>query len=162
MPNVPFDLLLVTCVYEKADGPRQARDLYRSPYFLRLRRYAERHGRPWFIVSAEHGLVRPDEWLAPYERYLPDTPDWYQEVWGRWVVTRLRLLAGDLAHRTVELHVSRPYAARIVPWLTRVGATVRQPVAELSLDEQAAWLEGGSMRPATGPGPLPRTGRTPG
>lgn len=36
-----FDLLLVTCVYEKADGPRAAKDLYRSAYFGRLRRYAE-------------------------------------------------------------------------------------------------------------------------
>jgi hypothetical protein len=86
----PFELLLVTCVYEKADSPRAAKDLYCSPYFQRLRRYAERHAKPWFIVSAEHGLVRPDEWLAPYERYLPDTPSWYQEVWGSWVAARLR------------------------------------------------------------------------
>jgi hypothetical protein len=122
---VSFDLLLVTCVYEKADRPCAAKDLYRSPYFERLRRYAERHAKPWFIVSAEHGLVQPDEWLAPYDRYLPDTPPWYQEVWGSWVVARLRLLAGDLADRTVEVHASPPYVARIEPRLTQAGAIVR-------------------------------------
>jgi hypothetical protein len=53
----PFELLPVTCTYEKADGPRATKDLYPARYFERLRRYAERHARPWYIVSAEHGLV---------------------------------------------------------------------------------------------------------
>ena len=39
-------------------------------------------GLPWFILSAEHGLVAPDEWLAPYERYLPDTPSAFRQAWG--------------------------------------------------------------------------------
>ena len=136
-----FDLLLVTCVYEKADGPRAAKDLYRSAYFDRLRRYAEAHGRPWFIVSAEHGLVQPEEWLVPYERYLPDTPLWYQKVWGSWVVARLRLLAGDLEGRTVELHLSPPYAAQVAPRLEEVGAMVRVPLAEVPAERQLAWYD---------------------
>jgi hypothetical protein len=137
----PFDLLLVTCVYEKADSPRAAKDLYCSPYFQRLRRYAERHAKPWFIVSAEHGLVRPDEWLAPYERYLPDTPSWYQEVWGSWVAARLRLLAGDLTHRTVELHLSPPYLTRVAPRLEEAGAIVRVPLADTPSEEHLAWYD---------------------
>ena len=117
-----FDLLLVTCVYEKADGPRAARDLYVSPDFLRMRRYAEESGRPWYIVSAEHGLVQPDEWLAPYERHLPDTPGWYQRAWGAWVVARLHMLAGDLTDRVVEIHAAPEYVARIHPHLHAHGA----------------------------------------
>lgn len=117
-----FDLLLVTCVYEKIDRPAPARDLYVSPAFLHLREYAERSGRPWFIISAEHGLVHPDEWLAPYERHLPDTPDWYQRAWGAWVVARLRMLAGDLAGRTVEVHASSAYVDRIRLHMHAAGA----------------------------------------
>jgi hypothetical protein len=107
-----FDLLLTTCVHEKE-----------------IRRYAEWHGRPWFIISAEHGLVQPDERLAPHDRYLPDTPPWYQEAWGAWVAARLRLLAGDLIGRTVEVHASPTYLARVTPRLAEAGAIVRVPSA---------------------------------
>ncbi|WP_157180843.1 DUF6884 domain-containing protein [Actinopolymorpha alba] len=136
-----FDILLVTCVYEKAAAPSAAKDLYISPYFMRLRRYAERHAQPWFIISAEHGLVQPDEWLAPYERYLPDTPLWYQQIWGGWVAARLRLLAGDLTHRTVEIHASDAYSAQVAPRLEEAGATVRVPLAKIPWDEHLAWYD---------------------
>lgn len=68
------DVVLISCVKTKLEVPAAAKDLYVSPLFLKERRYAESSGRPWFILSAEHGLVGPEEWLAPYERYLPDTP----------------------------------------------------------------------------------------
>ena len=68
------DIVLISCSKTKLDHPAAARDLYDSPLFRQSRAYAVASGRPWFILSAEHGLVGPDEWLAPYERYLPDTP----------------------------------------------------------------------------------------
>ena len=86
------DILLVTCVKEKLPQPAAARDLYTSTLFRKQSAYAEKLGAPWFILSAEHGLVGPDEWLAPYERYLPDTPRSYRLIWGQWVVARLALL----------------------------------------------------------------------
>jgi hypothetical protein len=43
-----------------------------------------------------HGSVpTPSEWLAPYERYLPDTPASYRSAWAAWVVARLDLLASS-------------------------------------------------------------------
>ena len=78
-------LLLVACVKEKRSVPSAARDLYVSPLFRKERAYAERSGLPWFILSAEHGLLGPDEWIAPYERYLPDTPSAFRQAWGMWV-----------------------------------------------------------------------------
>jgi hypothetical protein len=154
MSTTPFDLLLVTCVYEKVADPCAAKDLYRSPYFERLRRYAEGHDRPWFIVSAEHGLVQPQEWLAPYERYLPDTPGWYQDVWGAWVVARLRLLTGDLTDRTVELHLSQSYLVHVAPRLERAGAVVRVPLADIPAEQHIAWYEQEEQAR------LPRSGRS--
>ncbi len=52
--------------------------MYISPLFAKQRIYAEQLNVPWFILSAEYGLVAPDEWLSPYERYLPSTPAEYQ------------------------------------------------------------------------------------
>lgn len=139
--TAPSDILLVTCVYEKTAKPAAAKDLYDSPYFARLRRYAERLAEPWFIVSAEHGLVHPDEWLAPYERYLPDTPTWYREVWGAWVVGRLKLLVGDLNELTAEILASPDYVVWIAPRLKESGAVARTPLADIPWQEHVAWYD---------------------
>jgi hypothetical protein len=53
------ELVLVGCVKTKALEASPARDLYLSPLFERRRRYAELSGQPWYILSAEHGLLDP-------------------------------------------------------------------------------------------------------
>lgn len=133
------DLLLVTCVKSKGDVPAAAKDLYVSPLFVRQRVYAESKGRPWFILSAEHGLVGPDEWLAPYERYLPDTPTSYRDAWGRWVAERLDLLAGPLHGKVVELHAGSAYVDALSPYLIAKSATLRTPLEGLSMGQRLAW-----------------------
>lgn len=70
-PARPANVVLVGCVKTKVGHGAPAKDLYVSDYFAKMRAYAEASGLPWFILSAEHGLVSPDEWLEPYERYLP-------------------------------------------------------------------------------------------
>ena len=100
------DIVLITCVKTKRPRPCAAKDLYVSPLFVKQRSYAEETGVPWFILSAEHGLVVPDEWLSPYERYLPDTPAAFRSAWGIWVAARLQVLAGPLSGRVIEAHAS--------------------------------------------------------
>ena len=92
-----------------------------------------------FILSAEHGLVAPDEWLAPYERYLPRTSPSYREAWGRWVVARLELLRGSLAGTTVEVHASAAYLSAIESPLRAVGAVIHTPLVGLSIGERLHW-----------------------
>ena len=92
-----------------------------------------------FILSAEHGLVAPDEWLAPYERYLPRTSPSYREAWGRWVVARLELLHGTLAGTTVEVHASAAYLSAIESPLRAVGAVIHTPLVGLSIGERLHW-----------------------
>ncbi|MDC5696830.1 hypothetical protein OO014_06130 [Intrasporangium calvum] len=132
-------MLLVTCVKGKRSAPTEAQDLYTSPLFLKQRSYAKASGLPWFILSAEHGLVAPDEWLAPYERFLPDTPPAYRDVWGRWVVARLELLHGTLAGTTVDVHASDAYIKAIEAPLRAAGAVIHAPLAGLSLGERLQW-----------------------
>jgi hypothetical protein len=61
---------LVSCVKSKQNQPAPAKDLYTSPLFRNLRKYAEDNTDRWYILSAEHGLVDPDQILAPYEKTL--------------------------------------------------------------------------------------------
>lgn len=133
------DALLVTCVKSKLTTPAAARELYVSPLFRKQRAYAEALGVPWFILSAEHALVQPDEWLAPYERYLPDTPAAYQRAWGFFVAERLALLIGPLNGRVVEVHASRDYVSAIRGPLEAKGAKLNAPLDGLSHGKRLQW-----------------------
>ena len=132
-------LLLVACVKEKRPVPAAARDLYLSPLFRKERAYAERSGLPWFILSAEHGLVAPDEWLAPYERYLPDTPAAFRQAWGTWVVERLDLLAGPLRAQIIEIHAGSAYIDPLRGHLATKGVSIAEPLAGLTMGQRLAW-----------------------
>jgi hypothetical protein len=132
-------MLLVACVKEKLSVPAAARDLYVSSLFRKERDYAERSGLPWFILSAEHGLVAPDEWLAPYERYLPDTPSAFRQAWGIWVAERLDLLAGPLRAQVIEIHAGSAYIDPVRGHLATKGASVLEPLAGLTMGQRLAW-----------------------
>jgi Family of unknown function (DUF6884) len=69
MTKVPI-ICLVSCVGLKQVNPAAAKDLYRSAWFINARSYAEGIGPDWFILSAKHGLVCPDDLIAPYEQTL--------------------------------------------------------------------------------------------
>jgi hypothetical protein len=139
------DLILVACAKSKLGKPASARDLYTSPTFIKSRRYAEAMGAPWFILSAEYGLLSPDQFVAPYDRYLPDMPGGYREAWGRWTVERLLLLAGPLEAQVVEVHAGAAYVDAIAPHLMAKGAHLVEPLKGLRQGERAAWYD---SRPA--------------
>lgn len=139
-------LLLVACVKEKLSVPAAARDLYVSPLFRKEREYAEHSGLPWFILSAEHGLVAPDEWHSPYERYLPETAPSFRWAWGTWVVERLELLTGSLADRTIEIHAGSTYVEALRAPLEAKGASLFEPLAGLAMGQRLAWYRGSGGR----------------
>lgn len=138
-PTTEVHIVLVTCVKSKGTQPAAAKDLYTSALFRKERAYAERVGVPWFILSAEHGLVAPEEWLAPYERYLADTSGSYRSAWGAWAAARLDLLAGPLSDKVVEIHAGSTYLDALCPHLERLGARIVDPLHGLSMGQRLAW-----------------------
>jgi hypothetical protein len=138
-PTTEVHIVLVTCVKSKRARPAAAKDLYTSALFRKERAYAERAGVPWFILSAEHGLVAPDEWLAPYERYLANTSASYRSAWGAWAAARLELLAGPLSDKTVEIHAGSRYLDALRPHLERLGARIVDPLHGLAMGQRLAW-----------------------
>src|SRR5690606_20391996 len=59
--STPSDVILIGCAKRKHPAAAPARDLYASPLFRKGRAYAEHAEVPWFILSAKHGLVAPDD-----------------------------------------------------------------------------------------------------
>lgn len=82
-------LALVGCGAYKRDEPAPAAELYTSSYFSLKRQYAEAVADEWFILSAKHGLVDPEETLEPYELSLDELDRDERDDWGRSVVDDL-------------------------------------------------------------------------
>lgn len=135
-----FDFVLVGCGRAKQLSPDRADELYVSPGFRKRRAIAEAAGGSWYVLSAEYGLVAPEEWLSPYDLLLSTTSADYREAWGRWVVARLVQKRGDLRGSSVLVLAPAPYADPIRPLLTAVGVDVFEPLAGLRQGEQNAVL----------------------
>ncbi len=103
--------------------------------------YAEAVGRPWFILSAKHALVEPDELLTPYDVYLAGQSATYRLAWGAWVVERLAALVGPLDGRLVEVHAGAAYLEPLKRPLARHAARVRAPLSGLGVGEQLGWYD---------------------
>lgn len=145
------DVVLVGCVKSKAGHGALAKDLYVSDYFAKMRRYAESTGLPWFILSAEHGLLDPEEWLEPYERYLPETSRDYRRAWGEKVATQLEQTVGPLAGAVVDVHAGATYVESVEEPLGRRGVTVLDQLEGLTFGRRLSWyLQYEEAAPASG------------
>ncbi len=138
---VRADVLLLGCVKSKRSEAAAARDLYTSPLFARRRRYAETGGRPWYVLSARHGLVLPEEVIAPYDVHLAGQSASYRAAWAAFVVEQLRRERGDLSGLVVEIHAGDAYVEAVRGPLERASAVVHDPVDARSMGETLAWYD---------------------
>jgi hypothetical protein len=142
--------VLVGCVKSKRAVPSRVADLYTSPLFRRRRAYAESRGLPWFVISAEHGLLHPDDIVAPYDRALADQTTEYRSAWGAWVVAKLEDALGTLGGCSLEIHAGSAYVDALQDPLRRRGCDFNAPLRHLRQGEQLAWYGDGrpQMKPA--------------
>jgi len=106
---------LIQCTDSKRDESAPAKDLYdESRYFRKMRAWARDRRQPWFILSAKHGLVSPNQRLDPYdERGL-------NEQQAREIADALHRMAVDV----VDVTAGRDYTDPLVPELERQGIDV--------------------------------------
>jgi hypothetical protein len=130
----------VSCVGLKQPVAAPAQELYISDWFRKARAYVERLGCPWYILSAEHGLVSPAEVLDPYERTLNtmsvlERRAWAVEVW--------RLLRPELAGKDrVIFFAGQRYREFLVDPIREFGMRVEVPLEGMRIGEQLSWLGG--------------------
>ena len=132
-------LLLLGCVKTKLSHAAPAKDLYISPLWEKRRGYAEASGQPWRILSAEHGLLHPDEVIEPYDRHLKSQSAAYQREWSARVARSVLAELESLGLGSVEIHASSAYVVGIEPILTAAGKTVVWPFEGLRQGEHLGW-----------------------
>jgi hypothetical protein len=141
-------VVLVGCVAQKRPAELDERgrarewpaaDVYTSPLWVKRRAYAERQAPgAWAILSARHGLLRPDEPIAPYDATLGELSVRERDGWGHHAAGDVLDFGPGHALR-VELHAGEPYCRELVGRLERAGAEVVRPVRGLAIGQQLAW-----------------------
>jgi hypothetical protein len=58
---------IISCTAHKRDARMPAENLYSSDLFFKSRRYAQANFDSWLILSAKHGLIKPDQIIEPYD-----------------------------------------------------------------------------------------------
>ena len=140
---------LVGCVKSKQARPAPARDLYTSTLFHGRRSAVERSCDRWFVLSALHGLLSPDEMVEPYDLAMADVPRPKRRDWSAEVLEGLRRELGPLEGMTFEIHAGGAYADYgLADGLRAGGAQVEQPTAGMPLGVQLSWYggRGGAVR----------------
>ena len=131
---------LVGCVKSKRAVPAPAADLYTSPLFLGRRAFVEAGCDRWYVLSALHGLVRPEQILDPYDRTLNNATSAERREWSQNVIDALGRELGSLRGLIFEIHAGRSYTDfGVASGLRRDGAHVELPVAGLGLGQQLAF-----------------------
>jgi len=131
---------LVGCASQKLKREAPARELYISTLFKKASAYAEREADHWFILSAKHGLVHPDQMLEPYNMKLGTKEAGPIHAWGKrvrfqlneWVdapaIEELLLLAGS------QYDVAGGTPSDPVPW------TVVDPMKGMMIGQRLQFL----------------------
>lgn len=132
-------MYLVSCVKEKRATRGRARELYTSPWFRKAREYVERIGQPWFLLSARHGLLKPDAMIRPYDQSLEAMPRAARRRWADRILEQLAAHVG--AGDTVVLLAGQLYREFIEPDLRDREVSVEVPLEGMRIGEQLAWFD---------------------
>lgn len=136
-PEATRTVALVACSKEKHEGIHPARELYASPLFRKSLAHAESlQPDAVGILSAQHGLVWPDQHLRSYDRYLGDLTAEERRQWAQRVLVALRGHFDLECDRFIVL-AGRDYREHLAPEIERMEV----PMEGLGIGEQMAWLE---------------------
>lgn len=97
------------------------------------------HADKWFVLSAKHGLLCPDDVIEPYETTLNEMGKEERQEWARQVFNRLRSIVRQAD--VVVILAGRRYREflqkDLIDWCRRVEV----PMEGLMIGQQLRWLD---------------------
>lgn len=128
---------LVGCVKSKRVVPAKAADIYVSALFRGRRAYVEETCDRWFILSAKHGLVLPNQTLQPYDLAMSSLSVQQRRAWSADVIRDLHRQIPNMRAVTFEIHVGAPYRDYgLVNAIDGAGGRVENPTLGMSQGRQ--------------------------
>ena len=107
-------IVLISCVKSKIPTATKAKDLYMSPLFKKMWKYAE-STKPdaIYILSAEHHLLDPEKVIEPYEKTLLKMSTAERKAWSNIVFEQLKEVA-DVEEDLFVFLAGMPYRKFLV------------------------------------------------
>lgn len=130
---------LVACTSRKGLYPAPAEFIYRSPLFGAGRSYAETRCTRWFILSAKHGLLSPQDEIAPYNSSLHAKDEQARLKWAKGVNSKLKKLISPKAN--IVFLAGSVYRAHLEAIFHAEGRLSAAPLSSLGIGSQVAWLQ---------------------
>lgn len=138
-------IALIGCSSTKQTTAAPARDLYISQLFRKSVAYAEATCDRWYILSAKHGLVHPDQTIEPYdmrlgvavgegERRVPPPPI---EQWSAKVRTQMDLELRDVPAAHLIVLAGAIYEVAVT---ARTDWSYETPLKGLGIGYRLQWL----------------------
>lgn len=126
----------MSCVSKKQLGIYKAKDLYISDWFKKARLFVENNYNNWYILSAKHFLVKPEQELEYYEMYLPDQNKDYKLKWADTVISQLNIHPCE-----IDIFAGKEYRKYLIPLLEERGFKVNIPLEGLGIGQQLGWFK---------------------
>jgi len=129
---------LVSCVGAKLRYKSSASELYTSPLFKKASAFASKKFDYWYILSAKHGLVYPDQSLEPYDLTLNRMYSNERKQWAHSVFQKLREVIS--LEDEITFLTGLRYREYLLPLLKSSGYHTKIPMEGLSIGKQLSWL----------------------
>ena len=133
-------ICLIACASQKQAVAVPARDLYQSDLFKKSVRWMQRQNfDTWFILSAKHGIVKPDQILEPYNLTLNTLKADVRRQWAETVLAELMKALPESA--SITFLAGSKYREYLTQPLHERGYEVHIPMQGLSIGKQLQWLD---------------------
>lgn len=132
---------LVACAKTKRDASAPAKDLYISQLFQKASSYAAQTYDRWYILSAKHHLLDPEQLIAPYDLTLKGMPVAQRRAWAQVVCGQLRELypLKQTPRAEFYFHAGADYREFLADCLHANGFVTHVPLSGLSIGQQLHW-----------------------
>jgi hypothetical protein len=135
-------LALISCTKSKALQACAAADLYQpSVWFNYAYRYAPLVADKVLILSAKHGIVRPEQVLAPYDETLQGSSQVERETWADMVYPQLRATSEYREAKSIVWLAGEDYRNELLARVRGDGKRSSVPMQGLRQGEQVSWLK---------------------
>jgi hypothetical protein len=149
------NIVLVTCTSMKLDHACEAKDLYISPLFKKMRQYAEKHAEKWYILSPKYHLVRPEDVIEPYDVIMSKMPASEIRTWARETLEMLKVELYPID--VVTLLAGKQYRRYLLEGIQEMCHEVIVPMETLAIGKQLQWLNRNFLKSEGFSSPLPST-----
>lgn len=135
-------LYLVGCGASKLARAAPASQLYTGDLFSKASAYAaqraQAEGGAWAILSACHGVLRPDQIVEPYDCAMRGLSETGRAAWASRVTDQLVAMKPQ----TIVILAGRDYRAALdqLPRFRFCHPHVTAPLQGLGIGQQKAWL----------------------